>query len=63
MDSIYFLPNSNSVFTNIERQFLNSSEAQKTPITKAISGRKNRIGDIILSDFKLCYNTIVIKIV
>lgn len=63
MDSIYFLQNSNAIFTKIEKQFWNSSEPQKTPITKAISGSKNKIGDIILPDFKLFYKTIAIKIV
>jgi hypothetical protein len=35
--------------------------AQKTPITKAILSLKSDTGIITVSDFKLCYRTIVTK--
>ena len=34
-------------------------EAQKTQITKAILIKKNKAGDIMLADSKVCYKTIV----
>ena len=50
-------------FTELEQNFYNGMETQKTLKAKAVLRKKNRAGGINLADFRLYYKATVIKAV